>query len=110
VKHFRDYAPDAALPNYSGQSFTYRNDGMRVAIDGLFFEMDVSVACNGMSDGLFEPDDVTARDVFGNEQSFPYVGARERGSVGLRAGVLNAIDREWPTIEAWLVEKAEEER
>lgn len=110
MRHFRDFAPDAALPNYTGISHTYRNDGMRVAIDGLFFEMDVSVECRGMSEGLFEPDNVTVRDVFGNEQSFRYVGARERGSVGLRAGVLNAIDREWPAIEAECVEKTDEER
>lgn len=100
--------PDDALPSYAGCSHTYRNHGMRVAIDGLLFEIDISVECRGMSEGLFEPDDVTVRDVFGNEMTFAYVGVYARERSGLRGGVLDAIDREWPAIEAECVQKAEE--
>lgn len=110
MKHFRDLAPDAALPSYAGLSFDYEDDGMRVAIDGLIFEMEVSVYCKGMPEGLFEPISVTVKDCDDNEQSFAYVGARERGSVGLKAGVLNAIDHHWERIETWCRDKAEEER
>jgi hypothetical protein len=98
--------PDDAWPNYTGRSFTYTNDALVIAIDGLFFEVEAKVECRGMSDGLFEPLNFTIEDAYGNTRSFHY-GAPDAGP--LQVAVSKAIDREWDSILVWLCEQAEDE-
>lgn len=107
MKHFRDYAPDAALPSYADLSFTWKTDALVIAIDGMFFEVEAKVYCRGMPEGLFEPLSFTVEDAYGNVKEWHF---GKPDACPMQVAVSNAIEREWPAIFAWCCEKAEEER
>ena len=107
MKHFRAPDPSDALPSYAGLSLTWTTDALVIAIDGMFFEVEAKVECRGMTEGLWEPLSFTVEDAYGNVREWHH-GRPDAGP--MQVAVSNAIDREWPAIEAWLVEKAEEER
>lgn len=108
MKHFRAPDPSDALPNYAGLSFPWKEDEFYIAIDGLLFPVEIEIDCQGEAEGMFFPAHVTVKDARGNWQAFSYGGSARSSTLG--RAVFTAINQRWPSIEAWLVEKAEEER
>lgn len=108
MKHFRDLAPDAALPSYEGLSFDYETDALKVGIGKLVTEFEAVIVCNGESDGQFYAERIVLMDAYGNAHSFTRGGSTD--VPWLKEAAFNAVDDIWPAILTWLVEKAEEER
>lgn len=108
MKHFRDYAPDAALPDYSGHVVDYTDDAFKVGIGKLVAEFEAVIVCNGESDGQFYAERIVLMDAYGNAHSFTRGGSTD--VPWLKEAAFNAVDDIWPTIFAWCCEKAEEER
>jgi hypothetical protein len=107
MRHFRDFAPDAALPNYTGTVVDYPDDALKIEVGSLTFEVDAVITLEGESEGGFYPVSALVRDAEGNVLRFTWRGAY--GGV-IREAVIAAVDRDWETIKEWCVERAEGER
>lgn len=108
MRHFRAIAPDDAAPEYRGLSFDYADDAFKVGIGKLVTEFEAVIVCNGDIDGQFYAERVVLLDAYNNQQTFTRGGSSP--CPWLHDAAFKAVDAIWPTIFAWLVEKAEEER
>lgn len=107
MRHFRDFAPDAALPDYSGKQFDYPDDAFQVGIGKLVAEFEAVIVCHGESDGRWYAERVVLMDAYHNRQTFTRGGSSD--VQWLRDAVFAAVEGNWPAIEAWLCEQAEDE-
>lgn len=119
MKHFRDYAPDAALPNYSGIYLTWQTNSFVFEHASVKFDVMLNIDCVGTDNGQFEPVDSTVwvktpdMDAY---VAWPLIfGATRRREhkppmMPIAASLCEALEKRWDReVDAELVEKAEEE-
>jgi len=120
MKHFRDYAPDAALPSYADVWLPWSTDSFIWTHEGIEIEAALSIDCVGTSSGQFDPE---KPEVFVQTATMkaPVKWPLVFGAIRRREhqpplspivqSLSEALEKRWDReVEAELIEKAEEER
>lgn len=120
MKHFRDLAPDAALPNYSGVYLTSEIDSFVFTHEGIDIDVMLTIDCVGTDSGQFDPvkpEMFVQTPNMARPVKWPLIfshAARQEHAPPLAPIVVSlceALEKRWDRdVEAVLVEKAEEER